>query len=792
MSAGSQSAMVHKRIPRPSGYWRWAAIAWLLVVAVVAVHQWHFWRQGALNTDVMALLPDNEQAPEVSTATRSLVDGLSRQVMVVIGGNDWQQVKQASQWAKAQMAQSPVPLNEHQFADGLAMSAALDFYAPWRDRLLTPVQREALAQADNTKLAQQALAALYQPAAQARLSDWRADPLGMWPQWWSARAAQSHARPREGWLWVQSQDQHWSVLSWELQGPAFGFSGVSQLSETLDQLQTQMKARWPELHMLRAGMPLHAEAAAQQAHGEVNTIGWGSLAGVLLLAWLAFRSLRSIALVGLSLLVGTAVALSVTACWFGQVHVLTLVFGASLVGVAEDYGIHYFAARQSQRQASPFVLMRSLMPSLWLALGTSVIAYMALGAAAFPGLRQMAVFSVVGLTAALITVLCWLPWLDIGRVPESRFARVLGGTLNRWPRWPMTWRTMTACGLVIGLAVWLALSSLRIQDDVRQLQSSPAHLVQQQVQIGQMLGLPSPTQFYVVQGQNAQAVLQNEEQLTQRLQALVADKTIAGWNAVSDWVPSAERQRSNALISATREVAVLDSINRALGERMQRPEFSAGTLSLQAWLEQPVSAAARNLWIGRVGDQWMSVVMLRGVNGRSALQRLEAVAEGLDNVRWVDKPQEISDLLKRYRGAMTWLLLGGHVLVLLVLWAYFGRQAWRAWLPTVLASAGVVIVMALTGQAWQLFSVLGLVLLLGVGVDYGIFLLEHEEDPSAWLAVLIGAGSTWLAFGLLGLSNTPALKAFGSTLMVGLPLVLCLAPCFRARAPAPSADPPLS
>jgi predicted exporter len=130
---------------------------------------------------------------------------------------------------------------------------------------------------------------------------------------------------------------------------------------------------------------------------------------------------------------------------------------------------------------------------------------------------------------------------------------------------------------------------------------------------------------------------------------------------------------------------------------------------------------------------------------------------------------------------MTWLLVLGHALVLAALCWRFGRQAWRAWVPTLAASLGVVAFMALTGQPWQLFNVLALVLLLGVGVDYGIFLLEHEEDGSAWLAVVIGAGSTWLSFGLLGLSQTPALKAFGTTLMVGLPLVLVLAPTLRAR-----------
>lgn len=775
---------IASQIETPHRLWRVAALAWLLVVAVVAVHQWHFWRSGALHTDVMALLPDNEQAPEVGIATRNLVDGLSRQVMVVIGSEHWQDVQQASTLARAHMAVSAVPLQERALPDGSGMAAALAFYAPWRDRLLTPAQRQALNDADAKQLTQQAMAALYQPAAQARLSEWRADPLGLWPQWWAARAAQSSARPRDGWLWLQAQGKHWSVLTWELEGAAFGFTGQAALAQALGGLEAKLQTQWPHMQMLRAGMPLHAEAAAQQAHSEVNTIGWGSLLGVLLLAWLAFRSVRSIVLVGLSLAVGTAVALSVTAWWFGQVHVLTLVFGASLVGVAEDYGIHYFAARQSHRSSSSFALMRRLMPSLWLALGTSAIAYMALGAASFPGLRQMAVFSVVGLTAALLTVLCWLPWLDTGAVPVSKFAHRLGGSLKHWPRLPQSARAWLLYAVLVGAGLWASMIGLQVQDDVRQLQNAPQELVAQQVRIGEMLDLPSPTQFYVVHGNSEQQVLENEEQLAQRLQALVANKTIAGWSAVSDWVPSLSQQHSNAALTALREQVVLTHINAALGEDMVRPQFAQAPLTVQMWLQQPIAAAARNLWIGPVGAQFMSVVMLRGVTDRSALPHLESAAQGLDGVRWVDKPQEISHVLQRYRQAMTWLLVAGHALVLMVLCAYFGKQAWRAWLPTVLASVGVLVFMALTGQPWQLFSVLGLVLLLGVGVDYGIFLLEHEDDPSAWLAVLIGAGSTWLAFGLLGLSQTPALQAFGSTLMVGLPLVLCLAPCFRARLPA--------
>jgi len=113
------------------------------------------------------------------------------------------------------------------------------------------------------------------------------------------------------------------------------------------------------------------------------------------------------------------------------------------------------------------------------------------------------------------------------------------------------------------------------------------------------------------------------------------------------------------------------------------------------------------------------------------------------------------------------------------LWARFRRAAWRAWLPTALAS-----VLALAAQGWlgeplQLSNILALLLLLGIGVDYGIFLLEHDGDGAAWLAVVLGAASTWLSFGLLALSSTPALHAFGFTLMIGVALVWAGSPWLR-------------
>ena len=765
----------------PGWLWCTAALAWLLVLIAVGMHQWQFWTHDGIDTDVMALLPVNEQAPDVALATEQLVGQMSRQVVVLLGAGEWADARAAVQVFRQSLAiGAGTRLREDPVAQKTSMEAALGFYQPWRERLLTPAQRAMLAGMPDGALVQKALQDLYQPAVQARLSDWASDPLGLWTQWWTARGAQSQARPRDGELWVAADGQQWAVLQFTLQGSAFRLSGEPMLDGALQAALAQVHAKWPGARMVTAGVPLHAEAAAVQAHWEINTIGWGSLAGVLLLVWLAFRSLRPMALVGVSLLVGCAVALSVTALFFEQVHLLTLVFGASLVGVAEDYGIHYFASRQGAPGRSPHGLMRTLLPALWLALGTSAIAYLALGAAAFPGLRQMAVFSVVGLMAAMFTVVCWFPWLDRGTMPHSRVAQRIGQTLMAWPRWRHALPgSITVCGALM-LLLWLR-GGLHAQDDVRQLQNASPSLVAQQRQVGEILGLPSPAQLYLVQGSTPEQVLQREEELKDRLDALVAHQVLVGYSAVSDWVPSARRQDSDALLVDRAQDAVFKGVNAVLGESFARATTPPPQqLTVQAWLAQPISAAARPLWLGERDGAYRSLLMLRGVKGLESLPALEGAAQGLDGVTWVDKPAEISGLLQRYRISMTELLLLGHVLVLAALWLRFGRKAWRAWMPTVLASLVVGGVLTVFGMPWQLFNVLALMLLLGVGVDYGIFLQEHEDDPHAWLAVVIGAGSTWLSFGLLGLSATPALKAFGLTLMLGLPLVLVLAPLFRS------------
>ncbi|MGZ3240467.1 MAG: MMPL family transporter, partial [Burkholderiaceae bacterium] len=297
-------------------------------------------------------------------------------------------------------------------------------------------------------------------------------------------------------------------------------------------------------------------------------------------------------------------------------------------------------------------------------------------------------------------------------------------------------------------------------------------------------------QFFLVRGPSSEIVLQREEMLKQKLEPLIAQHLISGYQAMSNWVPSSQVQTARRQLieeKLLRDDGPLATLAEKLGEdhtwvdaTRQHILSSSSALNLDEFLKSPSSEPWRHLWLGQVNGSYASIVALRGMSsdGRATLQH---ACDGLEGVQWVDKVGDISSVLGRYRQYMGWVVLASYLAVYLLLFPRYYAGAWRVLMPTALASVFTLAFMGIIGQSLQLFHVLALMLLLGVGVDYGIFLHEQKNhrDHTAWLAVGLSALSTLLSFGLLGLSKTPALQAFGLTMLVGTASVWMIVPCFR-------------
>jgi len=693
------------------------------------------------------------------------------------------------------LLQSGVQLSAQNQQDWLAPSQQM------RLSLLTPAQQEALRRQPPKYWVDTALQQLYSPFSGPKLGAWQDDPFGLFTGWVQARAQETPVRPRDGYLFVEDKGRPYIVLLMNLQQPAFSMATQQALLPLLEQAGAAARKAVPAVELVSAGVVLHAGAGSAQASREMSTIGIGSLLGVILLMWLTFRSLRPILLIMLSIGIGCLASFSL--CWmiFGQVHLLTLVFGASLIGVAQDYGIYFLCSRVAAGQPlGSWQLLRRLMPGLMLTLAAAVIGYVGLALTPFPGLRQMAVFSVLGLLFAWLTVVFWFPSLVTAHtLQSSAFAGWFGQTRRHWPLLRLN-RGSALAVLLFGIFAVAGMMRLTVNDDIRSLQTPPKALLADQIKLGKLLDAPTPVQFYLVRGASAEQVLQREERLKQRLEPLIAKHVISGYQAMSNWIPSIQEQAANRALVAQTLLAAdgpLKALAAQLGEdgswvaQMRDRALNAAAsanggrgLTPAEFLKSAASEPSRHLWLGEVegaqGRVYASIVALRGLNNYGDLPLLKQAAGQLEGVSWVDKVSEISSVLGHYRQYMGWVLLGAYAAIFLLLFARYRSAAWRVLAPPAVASIATLATLGLLGQPLQLFHVLALMLILGLGVDYGIFLQEQsmQRERFAWLTVGLSAASALLSFGLLALSATPPLHAFGFTMLIGIAVVWLVAPCF--------------
>ena len=125
-----------------------------------------------------------------------------------------------------------------------------------------------------------------------------------------------------------------------------------------------------------------------------------------------------------------------------------------------------------------------------------------------------------------------------------------------------------------------------------------------------------------------------------------------------------------------------------------------------------------------------------------------------------------------------WVLIAYLVLLFALLLRYRAR-VWRVVAPPILATVLTLAILLQFEPGINLFHLLALILVLGIGLDMGIFLAETDEASHTWLAVSLSAVTSLLAFGLLALSDTPVLHHFGITVAIGLSLVWLMAPLMR-------------
>jgi len=507
--------------------------------------------------------------------------------------------------------------------------------------------------------------------------------------------------------------------------------------------------------------------ARRTISAESRRLALAASACVAVLLFAAYRASSVVVLatlpVACSLLAGT----TAVSMLFGGIHGITLAFGITVLGVAMDYPIHLF----SHAAGRPQHAIRKIWPTLRLGLLSTSMGYGALLGSDFPGLAQLGVFAITGLAAAAAVTRWVLPHWLTGLPAATR-------------QEPAPVRASLRALLILVGAALIVVAALDprpwLESDIAALSPIPEASKRVDRDLRRDMALAEATHLLLVEGQDIQQVLQRQERLLPALAAARAAGELAAFDAAARILPSvaAQRERLAALPAAPALRTALEQATSGLPLRAARFEPFVDDVErarASAPLE-PFTARTRIL-DGRLGhlieqraERWIGRVLLIGLQQPADLEaRIRAL--NLPGTDFVSLHDTGSRMLRAFLhdGGIRALWLGLAIVAALVV---AQRRAAVPVVVAVLAALGFsVAVLHLLDEALSIFHMIALLLVLGIGVDYGLF-RARGGAPGERGDTVHAVRTCWLTtlavFGLLASSKIPVLHTLGLTVAIGV------------------------
>ena len=749
----------------------------ILLLAVVALAGWQ-WRDGApLSANLMELVPGTNPDALELRAEQRMQEPLNREMLVLVGHADRQQA--------VAMAQT---LGEQWQTSGLFEKVQWNLQADLpalRTQLLQG--RLAMLSADDRQLLTEHPDAFIQQRVQALFDPFNGFTLvPSQDDWLGLTGRIQNSQPKHGAvqldigsgaLVADADGKSWVLLRARTTGNAFDMNLPLQVADLLQHSREQ--AAKADVQLLAASGLLYAANGQQQATREMTWVGGGATLGILLLLLLAFRRWR-VLLAFVPVLVGMLFGAVACVALFGHMHVMTLVLGSSLIGVAVDYPLHYLSKSWSLKPWRSWPALRLTLSGLTLSLITSAIGYLALAWTPFPALTQIAVFSAAGLLGAYLSAVCLLPALlnNVELQPAQWPLRLAERLVQLRETLLEHVRTPVLLALLVAFCAG-GLVQLQSKNDIRQWVGAPQRLTDEAQTIARITGYQPTSQFFLVRGANQQQLLERQAALSERLQQLVNLDKLQGYLALDQLLspPSQQQQVREALSKLPQYWQPLLDLGvplAALQTELQQLQ-NLPAEDIDAALAGPLGEPYRTLWLGPTADGVAAMTSLQGLNNPSLL-RVQAL--DLPGVTLVDRLGELNNVFAATQISAAELKLASCVLIVLVLTVPFGfGGALRIVALPLLAALCSLASLGWLGQPLTLFSLFGLLLVTAISVDYAILMREQVGGAAvSLLGTLLAALTTWLSFGLLAVSSTPAVSNFGLAVSLGLAFSFILAP----------------
>lgn len=613
-----------------------------------------------------------------------------------------------------------------------------------------------------------------------------------------------------------------------------GFS--RQLTATIASLTAQVNA--DRLTIELAGAYAISAASEHSIRQDMISSVTGSVILMQILFLLAYRNFFRFILAFIPVAVGIVLGFGLRSAISSTLTPLTAVIGGVLAGMGIDYTIQFLSQYERERSAGRSAdqaihhTLRSVAAPVLAAWATTIIGFLAVGASSVPALRDFAIVGSLGLGGAFLASLIILPALLrlTDRSPLIQRHTRLRFSLEPLVRWTDRHARIciAACAALLSAAAIVALIAgprlFHFESDLTVMHPRPNAPLDAQADIAQRFNNPEPL-IVLLRSDSPDGLVRLACDVQQRLAAQPARQAgVARTVGLSTFLPDPriilERSRQLMAMDADRVLAdfrsaIADSAfdveayAPSATQPSTRPRVSYGTLLRRLLTAEAPPTLGTFLSYPRLAELFLP---------KSSVEANSPPTEALTLV-FLDHPivtreqrnQAVLTLRQSLAGLPGATLTGMGIisfdtedaihrdlpkflivatgLVTLYLLFHFRnlRDAILAMLPTLLSLLCLLAAMHLLDRHLNMINLIGMPLLIGIDVDYGIFLVSVARasrtsraslgDSRATFvqrlsasshAILICAASTLLGFGSLIWTSVPAIRSLGWVVAIGI------------------------
>jgi 1-acyl-sn-glycerol-3-phosphate acyltransferase len=535
------------------------------------------------------------------------------------------------------------------------------------------------------------------------------------------------------------------------------------------------------------GNPVVALGNAQRIKSDIMLTVSLALLSLMLVITLVFRRKRTFFIIFLPVLFGALLSLAVISLVKGEVSAISLGIGSVLLGISVDYALHIYSHfRQNQSRKN---LYSDLATPILLSSFTTMSAFFTLLFVNSGALNDLGLFAGVSVIGAALFSLIVLPHLMPN---ETGGAVVHHGFIDRLASVDLS-KKKGLGWLIVVLTIVFAFTMQEVGFDADMMKNNymSEKLKQAENQLNVVTSLSKKTIYLVTPGEDETHALEANQRVYEKLRLLEKQGLVEHAAVVNDLLPSPTAQKLAQSKWTSFWRIHRDSVQTRLLDEGAKLGFRAKAFDgFLNWIEKPFNLVNSDS-LGDINDLFLDNYFIRKdtitaiinvvkVNNDEAT--IQAVYDEFDtdpSVWVIDKRKITSDfvnILKDNFNRLVWISI---LLVFIILLVAYGRIELTliTMIPMVASWIWTVGLMGLLGIEFNIFNVIILTFIFGLGIDYSIFMMRgllqeykygHHDLSAYKISIILSGITTLLGIGVLIFAQHPALKSIALMSIIGI------------------------